>query len=127
MLKLNTDRGICMLFLTIILAGALLAATSAIPHRGNYVINGTLYGDPAYRVVNGMPFVFLKRSLADGECDIADVHKHICDPMQGNEPHEVDSAYIVADMVVWMGVAFVVVLATQKWWVKLLGIRDSAS
>lgn len=100
--------------LALVLASGMLVITSFIPRKGNYVINGTRFGDPAYRDVRGMPFVFLKRSLADGECDIRDAEKHICNPMVGNEPHELNTGYLTANAVVWLGASAVLVALAPR-------------
>ena len=62
-------------------------------------MHGAEYGDSAHRDVRGIPFVFLKRSLADGECDIHDVQTHICNPDEGNEPHELILGSLILDIV----------------------------
>jgi len=67
-------------FVVLLFGGCLFIAASLIPIKGAYVLNSALYGDPAYRDVRGIPFIFLKRSLGDGECDINDVKIGICDP-----------------------------------------------
>jgi len=93
--------------LTFIIAAAFLVGTGFVPRRGNYVVNGTTYGDSAYRDVRGVPFVFVKRSLADGECDVHDVQLRICDPNQGNEPHQILVGWLVLDASLWILLAAV--------------------
>ena len=85
-------------------------AASLIPIKGAYVLNSALYGDPAYRDVRGIPFIFLKRSLGDGECDINDVKIGICDPRQGNEPHAVSVSMAAADLTFWTAIAAVFIV-----------------
>jgi len=107
---------LCVLgkMLLIVALGAIFfVTTSLMPRDGNYVVNGAILGDPAYREVRGIPFVFLKRSLADGECDIRDVQAGICDPKMGNEPHQLLTGYIVLDGLFWVGVSATIV--TLAW------------
>lgn len=102
------------------MAGALFIVSSLIPRKGDYVVNGTRFGDPAYRDVRGVPFVFLKRSLADGECDIRDVQLKLCNPKVGNEPYQIIISNELADIAVWIFMSTLLIvpawrISTQKY------------
>ena len=99
--------------LTLFITAVLFVGTALIPRQGNFVVNGTKFNDPAYRDVRGIPFVFLKRSLADGECDIQDVRIQTCDPSIGNESHQILLGDAIADVIIWLGVSAV---ATNLLW-----------
>jgi hypothetical protein len=104
----------CRLILVCIIACICFTVTSVISRHGDYVVNGARLGDSEYRDVRGIPFVFLKRSLADGECDIQDVQLKTCNPAVGNEPHQISVGFMIADIATWLGVASVIMFVIVR-------------
>lgn len=97
-----------LVLLTLFITAVLFVGTTLIPRQGDFVVNGTKFNDPTYRDVRGVPFVFLKRSLADRECNIQDVQIQTCDPSVGNEPYQILLGDAMADAMIWLGVSVVV-------------------
>ncbi len=93
------------LFLAIVLAGALLASTALIPRQGNPLTY--IAGQDSHRDVRGVPFVFLKRSVGDGQCDLQDQKSGKCNPDTGNEPHQILIPYLAIDAVFWLTITLV--------------------
>jgi len=98
-MKHHTVTAICVL-LAIVLAGILLVSTALIPRNGNPLTY--IAGQSSHRDVRGVPFVFLKRSVGDGQCDLQDQKNGKCNPDSGNEPHQILMSYLVLDAVFWL-------------------------
>lgn len=101
------------IWVVLVIALALFVSTTYVPRNGDYVINAAQYGDPSHRDVRGIPLVFLKRSLADGECDIHDAQIGTCNPSVGNEPHQISGVYAIIDIFFWFVVASAAVLSVK--------------
>ena len=100
-------------FLAIVLAGALLVGTALIPRKGNPLTY--VAGQDSYRDVRGVPFVFLKRSVGDGQCDLRDQNSGKCNPDMGNEPHQILISYLAVDTVFWLTITMMpVILILRK-------------
>src|SRR5690349_8069436 len=99
------------LFMIITLAFMLFAASVFIPLRGHYVQNAVRYGDSEYRDNRGIPFVFLKRALADGECEVASKESTECLPVakyfEVQDQRQFSYLYLIIDGLFWLAVAFV--------------------
>jgi hypothetical protein len=88
--------------LVVTLATALFVGSSLVPRNGNALTNGDpSQGMSTHRDVRGMPLVFLKRSIGDGQCDVKDLGQGKCDPDLGNEPHEVVAVPLAIDVIFW--------------------------
>ena len=94
------------LVLAILLAGGLLSGTAYyIRRKGNPLTY--IEGQDTNRDVRGIPFVFVKRSVGDGQCDIGDQKNGKCNPDMGNEPHELRLPYLALDTVFWLSVTII--------------------
>jgi hypothetical protein len=98
-MKHHTTTAISVL-LVIVLAGVLLGGTALIPRKGNPLTY--IAGQSSHRDVRGVPFVFLKRSVGDGQCDLQDQKNGKCDPDTGNEPHQILIPYLAIDVIFWL-------------------------
>lgn len=96
------------------LAASIFIGTSFIVRQGNEVTNWQSAGTGRYRDVRGFPFVYLKRSIGDGQCDVRDLKAAMCDSGNGNEPHALKPVYIVIDLAVWVAFSYGLVYSTKK-------------
>ena len=96
-------KGILIILVTSLV---LLVGTTLVPIKGHYVAFAAQVGDATHRDDRGLPLVFLKRSLADGECEVASASSTTCLPVSKTfavqEQREVSYAYFALDMVFWI-------------------------
>ena len=101
--------------IVLLTAIALFAATTLVPLKGHYVAYAALVGDATYRDDRGIPLVFLKRSLADGECEVANKSSTTCLPLsktfEVQDQREVSYTYFVVDIVFWILVSVAILKA----------------
>lgn len=91
---------------SLVLAVSLFFATSLIDRHGPAVRGWQYSGEAPYRHANGVPFIFLERSLPDG------VWQPTTQP-PGYDPdsgHELSLLYLVTDMVFWICFAGLIVV-----------------
>jgi len=94
-------------FIIVVLAALVFfIGTSLIPRQGHYVANAAIVGDATHRDNRGMPFIFLKRSLADGECEVANERSTTClrvsKTFVGQSQHEISYVYLLIDIIFWV-------------------------
>lgn len=98
-------QSVASISLAVLLAAVLLVGSSFIPRQGNSLTY--IEGQDSHRDVRGMPFVFLKRSVGDGQCDVQDLQSGKCSMDLGNEPHQLLISRLAIDAGFW----FLVTLA----------------
>lgn len=95
-----------------LLAAVLFIGTSFIPRHGE-AINSVTAGPPmTYRDSRGLPFIFLQRSVGDGQCLIK--YRGNCDFQTQSDldrisNHQLNYWWIVIDAVFWLILSFAVV------------------
>jgi hypothetical protein len=107
---------------TFFLALALLSVTSLIPLKGSYLLNAAEEHDATHRDVRGIPFVFLKRSYEDGECEVANSNSITCLTPDVDMGHTTRYGYLVADFIFWIILSGVLVEISTRY-LKIHNIR----
>ncbi|HEY4963958.1 MAG TPA: hypothetical protein VIH90_04650 [Candidatus Saccharimonadales bacterium] len=101
---------IATIVVSVLLGLLLVGSTSLVARHGNQLVprlDSSETTNGGYRDVRGIPFVFLKRSIGDGQCDAHDLQLKLCDPGTGNEPHQVMPGWLILDAAFWVLVVFV--------------------
>jgi hypothetical protein len=95
--------------IVVVMALVLFLATSFIPLKGHYVLNAVGVGDAAHRDVRGIPFVFLRRSLEDGQCEVANEQSKTCLSNDYVQDHVLKYSYLAIDIAFWIVISTVLV------------------